>query len=116
MLDRRLCAIPALVLVAGVSVLEIRGVGNFSASAQSLAADPKNAKENRPTSPSKEMALAKEALQIARKLEEQARIDSNDVSIWSRRLVEATRKSRATKPEVVQAIKDHLARMDGVSK
>ena len=80
--------------------------------AQSLAADPKNAKDNQADIAKQEIALAKEALQIATQLEKQGRTDSHNVSIWSRRLVEATRKSGATKPEVVQAIEDHLVRMD----
>ncbi len=115
MLNRRWCA-TALVLVAGLSVLELRGFGNFGAPAQSLAADPIHAKENRADIAKQEIALAKAALQIFTKLDGQGRTESgsnNVVGIWSRRLVEATRKSGATKPEVVQAIKDHLVRMEG---
>ena len=111
MFDRRLC-VTALVLIVGVFVLEIRDIGNLGASAQALAADPKNAKDSRVDIAKQEIALAKEALQVAKQLEKRAQTDSSNVSVWSRRLVEATRKSGATKPEVVQAIKDHLVRMD----
>jgi hypothetical protein len=113
MVNRRFCAI-ALVLVAGLSVSEIRGFGNFGTATQSLAADANAAKAIKADIAKQEMELAKEALTIFTQLEKQGRTDpgSHTVSIWSRRLVEATRKSGATKPEVVQAIKDHLVRMD----
>jgi hypothetical protein len=113
MVKRRLCAI-ALVLVAGLSVLEIRGFGIFGQARQSLAADPNNAKDTRADIAKQEIALAKAALQITTQLERQARTDpgSNNASIWSRRLVEATRKSGATKADVLREINDHIARMD----
>ena len=100
--------------VAGLSALEIRGFDNFGTATQSLAADANATKAIKPDIAKQEMELAKEALTIFTKLEQQARTDpgSNSVCIWSKRLVEATRKSGATKPEVVQAIKDHLVRTD----
>jgi hypothetical protein len=114
MVNRRFRAI-ALVLVAGLSVLAIRGFGNFGTATQSLAAGANATKAIKADIAKQEMELAKEALTIFTQLEKQARTNpgSNDVvGIWSRRLVEATRKSDATKPEVVQVIKDHLVRMD----
>jgi hypothetical protein len=113
MVNRRFCA-TALVLVAGLSVLEIRGFGIFGEARQSLAADAINAKDNGADIAKQEIALAKEALMLITQAEKQgqANLGSHDVPIWSRRLVEATRKSGATKTEVMQEIKDHLVRMD----
>lgn len=113
MMNRPLCA-AVLVLVAGLSILEIRGFGRFGIATQSLAADEKHSKDNEADIAKQEMALASEALPVVTQLEKQGRSDpgSHAVSIWSRRLLEATRKSGATKAEVMQAIKDHLARMD----
>jgi hypothetical protein len=86
----------------------------FGASAQSFAADAKNPKDNGDETAKQEIALAKEALPVVTKPENQGRTDpgSHAVSIWSRRLVEATCRSGATKAEITQAIKEHLVRMN----
>jgi hypothetical protein len=59
-------------------------------------------------------ALAENALQVLTNLENQGRLDvgTGQVARWSRRLVEATRKSGATKAEAAEALKQHQARMD----
>jgi hypothetical protein len=59
-------------------------------------------------------SLAQNALQRATSLENQSQLDPGmrDVPRWSRRLVEATRKSGASKAEVAEAMKEHQARMD----
>ena len=113
MLSRQLCA-TALVFVAGLFVLEFRGIGKFDAAAQSLAADTKNAKDSSAEIARQEIALAKAALPIVTQLEKQGRTDSgsNSVSSWSKRLLEATRKSGATKAEVAKELSNHLLRMD----
>jgi hypothetical protein len=97
-----------------VSVLEIRGVGIFGEARQSLAADAINVKDNGADLAKQEIALAKEALTTLALEEKQGQADlgSHDIFIWSRRLVEATRKSGAAKAEVMREIKDHLVRMD----
>jgi hypothetical protein len=111
MLNRRLW--PTVLLpIAGLLSLEILGLGSFGSAEQSVAAAPSDANEGTVDIARQEIALAKEALEIFTQLEQQGRADSDSVSIWSRRLVEATRKSGASKPDVVQALKDHIARMD----
>jgi outer membrane protein TolC len=100
------------VIVTAFVVLGICGINSFGYSEQARAADPKNASDARADIAKEKIAVAKQALEIVKTLEKQGRIESGEVAIWSKRLVEATRKSGATKAEIVQAIKDHLARMD----
>src|SRR5207249_4536883 len=62
----------------------------------------------------RQKVLAEQALKFITQLEQQGQIGLGlrDVPRWSRRLVEATRKSGAKKPEIIEAVKQHLARMD----
>ena len=59
MFDRRLCA-TALVLIAGVSVLEVRGFGRLGTATQLHAAGAKDPKENAADIAKQEIELAKE--------------------------------------------------------
>jgi hypothetical protein len=61
-----------------------------------------------------EKAIAEEALKLSTELENQGQLNVGraDVPKWSRRLVEATRKSGASKAEVAAAIEQHVSRMD----
>jgi hypothetical protein len=111
MVNRRFGAI-AFVLVVGVSILGIRGFG-FKETRQSVAADV-NSKKTGAEIGKEEVALAKEALKVITRQEKEglAVQGSNEVMIWSRRLAEATRKSGATKAEIIDAFKQYVARMD----
>jgi hypothetical protein len=61
-----------------------------------------------------EKAIAEEALKLLTDLEKQGQLSAGqaDLPKWSRRLVEATRKSGATKAEILAAIKQHVSRMN----
>ncbi len=111
MVTRRFCAI-ALVLVLGLFVLGSYGFGLFSEAKRSFAADV-NANESATDIAKQEMALARDALNLIAEYEKNVRATagSNEAVIWSRRLVEAARKSGATKAEIIWTIKQHQARM-----
>ena len=98
MVKRRFFAI-ALMLVAGLSALEIGGFGILSAARQSLAADAKGGKENGAEIAKLEIVLSKEALTIVAQAEREGRANpgSQDVLLWSRRLVESNSPERSDK-------------------
>jgi hypothetical protein len=112
MVSRRTCII-AVVTVVGVSAFGSRDFGLFSEANRSLAADENTKATGAPVG-NQEVALAEEALKLITQSEMngQASPGSHEASIWSRRLVEATRRSGATKPEIIEAIKQHSARME----
>ena len=60
-----------------------------------------------------ERAIAAEALKRLSDPDIRGQAKIEDVSKWSRRLVESTRKSGASNAEVIEAIEQHIARMDG---
>jgi translation initiation factor 2B subunit (eIF-2B alpha/beta/delta family) len=97
-----------LVITAVVGVL---GVCGEIRTARMYAAD---ANESSVSVAKQQKALAENALQVLTNLENQGRLDvgTGQVARWSRRLVEATRKSGATKAEAAEALKQHQARMD----
>jgi hypothetical protein len=100
-----------VVLVAGFSVCAMSG-GRLGSPAESFAADDKPASDSATEIAKQEIAIAKAALEIDARLEQQGRADSGSASLWSKRMVEATRKSGATKAEIMQAIQAHLGRME----
>jgi hypothetical protein len=60
-----------------------------------------------------EKAIAEQALLITDlEAQGQRNVGFRDVPRWSRRLLEATRKSGASQAEVTEAIKQHIARME----
>jgi len=94
------CAATASVAVLGVQGLQVVGADDQRTSAVSLA--------------KQEMALAEDALKFTTNLEArgQLSIGLGAVPRWSRRLVEATRRSGASHAELAEAIKQHVARME----
>src|SRR6478736_463168 len=94
------CAATASVAVLGIQGLRAVGADDQRTTAVSLA--------------KQEKALAEEALKSITALEAQGRlsIGLGAVPRWSRRLVEATRKSGASQAEVLEVIKQHVARME----
>ena len=94
----------------GISIILIVGLAAFGLQrVQIFGADDK------PTVSSiakQEKAIAEEALKILTDPETRGQDNLGDVAKWSRRLVEATRKSGAANADVVAAIEQHVARMD----
>ena len=85
----------------------------FNEAQRSFAADA-NTNETATAIGKQEVALARAALKLITESEMKGEGSkgSHEASSWSRRLVEATRMSGATKPEIIEAIKQHSARME----
>ena len=100
---RRFCAI-TLLLALGLAAFGVRSVRLFGA----------DEKDTATAIAMREKALAEKALTLITTLEQQGQVNPGlgDVPRWSRRLVEATRRSGANKAEVIAALKQHVARMD----
>ena len=111
MVTRLFCG-TTVVLVLGSLVCGI-GFGVFSEGKRTVAAEI-NARESGAEIAKKEIVLANEAIKHIAELQKQGQggPESQSIPVWSHRLVEATRKSGATKLEIVEALKQHLVRMD----
>lgn len=61
-----------------------------------------------------EAAVASEALTLLNRTDEQSltSVESREVTMWSRRLVEATRRSGASKEDLSEILSQHLARVN----
>ena len=111
MITRLFCG-TTVVFVLGGLICGL-GFGFFSEGKQTIAVEI-NARESGTEIAKKEIALANEALKHIAELQKQDQGSAGlqSIPVWSHRLVEATRKSGATKPEIIEAVKQHLARMD----
>ena len=97
----RFCGMP-IILIVGLAAFSLHHV-------QISGADGK------PTVTSiakQEKAIAEEALKRLTDPEARGQDSVGDLAKWSRRLVEATRKSGASNADFVAAIEQHIARMD----
>ena len=61
-----------------------------------------------------QVKVAEKALKMATELENngQLLVGLNEVPKWSRRLAEGVKRSGATRPLAIEAVKDHVARME----
>ncbi len=109
---KQLTCATAVALALGLSIFGFQGVGLPGQPEQAAAADA-NANPTRPEMVKEQIEIAQAALKNLIQLKQQGQVaaDSPNISLWSRRLVEALRKQGGDKRALTEALEQHVALM-----